>query len=44
MVIAGNQLDKRGLAGAVVAQEPHDLVIADLEVYVVKRGDPAEGL
>ncbi len=40
----GDPLDQRGLAGAVVADEPHDLTAADLEVDVVQGLHRPEGL
>ena len=40
----GDPLDQRGLAGAVVADERHDLTAADLEVDVVQRLHRPEGL
>ena len=41
---AGDAVEQRGLAGAVVADEAEDLALAELEVDVVDRGDAAEAL
>ena len=43
-VDAGDALDQRRLAGAVVADERHDLAGGDVEVHLVQRLDRAEGL
>src|SRR6185437_8999923 len=43
-VRAGDALDQRRLAGAVVADERHDLARTQLEVDVGERLDRAEGL
>src|SRR5918995_1215114 len=44
LVVAGEDLDQRGLAGAVVAEQADDLVPSDVEVDVVERADAAERL
>ena len=43
-VDAGDRLDQRRLAGAVVADERHHLALAHLEVDVAQRLDGAERL
>src|SRR5690606_26006411 len=41
---ARQELDEGGLAGAVLPEQHHDLAAVDVEVDVVERGDPREGL
>src|SRR5205085_7447467 len=42
IVEAGQQVDERGLAGAVRPDQPDDLVPAELERYVLQRADAFE--
>ena len=43
-MVAGEDLDERGLAGAVVADQPQHLALAQVHAHVAQRGDRAEAL
>jgi hypothetical protein len=43
-VITGQYLDQRGFARPVVAEQPDDLALGDLDPYVVERQRAAETL
>ena len=42
-VEAADAVEQAGLAGAVGADDGHDLAVVDVEAHAVERGDAAEG-
>jgi hypothetical protein len=44
LVVAGQDLDQRRLAGAVVAEQAEHLALLEMQVDVAQRGDRAEAL